>query len=358
MGSMEGDGGHGGRAATARWRRTRCAASPSPKTACAWSSPTPSRALGAHRAAALPGRSTPAATRSPTSTATHTKRMHLIVVRRDLTGFQHLHPEMAADGTWAVPLRLGARRHLPRLRRLHATTASRRRWPTTSASTATPTWRRCQRPPPRATSEPGGYDGRPAQRPRDAGEEAHCASPSAATARPAALQPYLGAGGHLVALREGDLAFLHVHPSGDAARTGRSRSRSTFPTAGPLPAVPAVPRRRPASRPSPSPRRSEVSAVERQGAERVELPIEGMTCASCANRVERKLNELDGRQRQRSTTRPSGPPSTTTPPLVEPRALVEAVEAAGYEAALPAAAAEAEPSPSRGATRPRRCAAA
>ena len=28
--------------------------------------------------------------------------------------------------------------------------------------------------------------------------------------------------------------------------------------------------------------------------ERVELPINGMTCASCANRIERKLNKLDG----------------------------------------------------------------
>jgi hypothetical protein len=28
------------------------------------------------------------------------------------------------------------------------------------------------------------------------------------------LQPYLGAYGHLVALRSGDLAYLHVHPDG------------------------------------------------------------------------------------------------------------------------------------------------
>src|SRR5438477_3662407 len=28
------------------------------------------------------------------------------------------------------------------------------------------------------------------------------------------LQPYLGAYGHLVALRDGDLAYLHVHPDG------------------------------------------------------------------------------------------------------------------------------------------------
>jgi hypothetical protein len=31
--------------------------------------------------------------------------------------------------------------------------------------------------------------------------------------KPVETEPYLGAGGHLVALREGDLAFLHVHPT-------------------------------------------------------------------------------------------------------------------------------------------------
>ena len=34
----------------------------------------------------------------------HERRMHLILARRDLTGFQHLHPTMAADGTWSVPV--------------------------------------------------------------------------------------------------------------------------------------------------------------------------------------------------------------------------------------------------------------
>ena len=29
------------------------------------------------------------------------------------------------------------------------------------------------------------------------------------------LRPYLGAYGHLVALRQGDLAYLHVHPDGE-----------------------------------------------------------------------------------------------------------------------------------------------
>ena len=40
------------------------------------------------------------------------------------------------------------------------------------------------------------------------------------------VEPYLGANGHLVALREGDLAFLHVHP------TEGVQFESTFPTVG------------------------------------------------------------------------------------------------------------------------------
>ena len=44
---------------------------------------------------------------------------------------------------------------------------------------------------------------------------------------PVALDDYLGAKGHLVALREGDLAFLHVHPDED-----RLRFMAELPTAG------------------------------------------------------------------------------------------------------------------------------
>ena len=39
---------------------------------------------------------------------THDKLMHLVVARRDLSGFQHVHPEMAADGTWRVPITFGS----------------------------------------------------------------------------------------------------------------------------------------------------------------------------------------------------------------------------------------------------------
>jgi hypothetical protein len=38
----------------------------------------------------------------------HDQPLHLIVVRQDLTGYQHVHPAMAPDGTWTAPLRLPA----------------------------------------------------------------------------------------------------------------------------------------------------------------------------------------------------------------------------------------------------------
>ena len=68
--------------------------------------------------------------------------------------------------------------------------------------------------------------------------------------------------------------------------------------------------------------------------ERVELPITGMTCASCANRIERKLNKLDGVS---ATVNYATEKATVEfdPESVEPDRLVEAVEAAGYQASLP-----------------------
>jgi Cu+-exporting ATPase len=70
----------------------------------------------------------------------------------------------------------------------------------------------------------------------------------------------------------------------------------------------------------------------------LELPITGMTCASCANRVERSLNELDG---VTASVNYATEKATVDfdPATVQPSELVAAVEAAGYEATLPDAAA-------------------
>ncbi len=67
----------------------------------------------------------------------------------------------------------------------------------------------------------------------------------------------------------------------------------------------------------------------------VDLPITGMTCASCAARIEKKLNRLDGVS---ATVNYATEKASVDfdPGVVEPAALVAAVESAGYQAALPA----------------------
>src|SRR4029077_18916490 len=68
---------------------------------------------------------------------------------------------------------------------------------------------------------------------------------------------------------------------------------------------------------------------------RIELGITGMTCASCANRIERKLNKLDGvtASVHYATERALAPPPAT----VTTDELLATVAAAGYAARLPTA---------------------
>jgi P-type Cu+ transporter len=66
----------------------------------------------------------------------------------------------------------------------------------------------------------------------------------------------------------------------------------------------------------------------------VELPITGMTCASCANRIERKLNRLDGVQASVNYATEKAR-VVYDPALIDAAGLVATVEAVGYGAALP-----------------------
>ncbi|MFI6297749.1 heavy metal translocating P-type ATPase [Nonomuraea sp. NPDC050790] len=68
-----------------------------------------------------------------------------------------------------------------------------------------------------------------------------------------------------------------------------------------------------------------------QGA--VELSIGGMTCASCANRIERKLNKMDGVTA--TVNYATEKAKVTFPDGLDPQQLIATVESAGYTAALP-----------------------
>ncbi|WP_285785677.1 heavy metal translocating P-type ATPase, partial [Microbispora sp. NBRC 16548] len=65
----------------------------------------------------------------------------------------------------------------------------------------------------------------------------------------------------------------------------------------------------------------------------VELSIGGMTCASCANRIERKLNKLEGVSA--TVNYATEKAKVTFPVELDPQMLVAEVEKAGYTARLP-----------------------
>jgi P-type Cu+ transporter len=68
---------------------------------------------------------------------------------------------------------------------------------------------------------------------------------------------------------------------------------------------------------------------------KLDLPIQGMTCASCANRIERKLNKLEGVEATVNFATEQASVSFDAA-AIEPTELLDAVKAAGYAAELPA----------------------
>ncbi len=159
----------------------------------------------------------------------HEKRMHTIVVRRDLTGFQHVHPEQQEDGSWTVGVRLPAAGSY----RLFAD-FTRTGDPHTLASDLRVDGAADLRVLPAASLTADAGDGYEVRREPDdarAGDAAELRFTVYKDGAPVTTEPYLGAGGHLVALREGDLAFLHVHPSEHGEGEGIG-FEATFPTSG------------------------------------------------------------------------------------------------------------------------------
>ncbi|HEY0499560.1 MAG TPA: heavy metal translocating P-type ATPase [Kutzneria sp.] len=77
-----------------------------------------------------------------------------------------------------------------------------------------------------------------------------------------------------------------------------------------------------------------MTSATRLGRHEVELSIGGMTCASCANRIERKLNKVDGVTA--TVNYATEKARVSFPDSVAPADLVQVVEAAGYTAELPA----------------------
>ncbi|HKO38374.1 MAG TPA: hypothetical protein VJU14_08405 [Solirubrobacterales bacterium] len=162
----------------------------------------------------------------------HERRMHLIVVRRDGTEFRHLHPEMDAAGIWTVPLELDR----AGVYRAFADFSVEGGQQTLAGDLFVSGGEFEARPFPPALSldEADGYEVRLRAGDPVAGEPTSLEFSVGRNGDAVdGLSPYLGAKGHLVALREGDLAFLHVHPEeGDEVDPEEIVFAATFPTAG------------------------------------------------------------------------------------------------------------------------------
>jgi hypothetical protein len=129
----------------------------------------------------------------------HERRLHLIVAGRASTAFLHLHPRQRPDGSWTVPLALPERGSY----RVFAdfTTGGERRTlgvDIVGEGAGRVVERRIR--PHQVALE------------RD-GERLEFRVTSGGD--PVEVEPYLGAGGHLVVLREGDLAYVHAHAEED-----------------------------------------------------------------------------------------------------------------------------------------------
>ncbi|WP_030896399.1 hypothetical protein [Streptomyces sp. NRRL S-474] len=165
----------------------------------------------------------------------HGKDLHLIVASRDLTAYRHLHPTRAADGTWSTPVKLpeaGGYRVFADFKPKGGEAL------TLGADlAASGRYEPGELPEHNTTAKVDGYEVklRGALTPGKAGELTLTVARDGKPVRN--LQPYLGAYGHLVALRSGDLAYLHVHPNGEPG-DGRTKPgpevsfTATAPSAG------------------------------------------------------------------------------------------------------------------------------
>ena len=157
----------------------------------------------------------------------HERRMHLIIVRRDFAHFQHLHPEQRADGSWvaAADLEAGG------VYRAFADFATNGESLTLATDLFVPgRFEPAPLPAPALTADAG--DGYRVALDGTEGESHLSFNVTRHGREIESVEPYLGADGHLVALREHDQAFLHVHPQGEPGGSGPISFAVSYPTPG------------------------------------------------------------------------------------------------------------------------------
>jgi hypothetical protein len=132
----------------------------------------------------------------------HGALLHTVLVRPDLGEFQHVHPEIGADGTWTVTVPSGPWHLVFDL------------WPQGAATNVVLSTNADDEVPVASVALPA-----PDDTPTVAGLVVRRDGLTFTVTKPegspaTGLGPYLGAPAHLILVRQGDLAYTHLHPAG------------------------------------------------------------------------------------------------------------------------------------------------
>ncbi|MGY0231026.1 hypothetical protein [Longispora urticae] len=142
----------------------------------------------------------------------HEQRLHMIVVRRDLSGYQHVHPTMRADGTWELPLTLRE----PGSYRMFADFTTNLTPLVLGADLTVPgTYQPTPLPAAAREAKVGGFDVTYEGTPRIGASQPLLFRVFTAGSPVTNLERYLGAYGHLIIVREGDVGYVHAHPEAE-----------------------------------------------------------------------------------------------------------------------------------------------
>lgn len=164
----------------------------------------------------------------------HEKPLHAIVVRDDLSGFQHVHPEMAADGTWSLPIAFDRGGTYRIVTDFHITEGSEDVNYVLGTDLTVTGDRGAEEAfaEPTSTVSVDGFD-IAISGTLSATEHGMLMLTITKDGKAVTLENYLGSTGHLVAFRQNDLSYAHMHADGhDHSATKEAESATADTTAG------------------------------------------------------------------------------------------------------------------------------
>jgi len=141
-------------------------------------------------------------------TEAHGAKLHVVLIRPDLSGFQHVHPDIGADGSFVVPIEEPGKWHIIVDGQPVGANA-----PVVLATNID------DEVPVDAVKLPGPADDQIVSDLRIVRNGLDFTVTSKDGSPPDGLGPYLGQSAHLIAIRQGDLAYTHLHPVESATAT-------------------------------------------------------------------------------------------------------------------------------------------